>query len=186
MIQRLKHNGDNTVMPYQSANKILVDSKTILIYDDIDRYLASDISESISGFNNEDVLVKINSEGGGLYESIAVMTEFIQYKGHIEIDITGVAFSGAALIALCGDKLRMSEFGSLMFHYPRWPTEDITLSEHERELVALKEHYLRVCKIIMAGTNIRYKDLKDKLKDDWYITPKEALKLKVIDEIYKH
>lgn len=99
-------------------------------------------------------------------------------------DITGVAYSGAALISMSGDYRKMSKLGDFMLHSPNWSNFD-SLEGHELILNKVRNHYFRIMKILLLRTKLPFKDFLINTKNkDWYLSPKEALKYKFVDRIY--
>jgi len=65
---------------------------------------------------DKDVVVNINSPGGSVYESATIYNLLAQHKGHVTVNIIGLAASGASVIAMAGDTVKISKVGFLMIH----------------------------------------------------------------------
>lgn len=66
-----------------------------------------------------DVLVKINSYGGDIYEGIAIMHALRSHPGQVTVRVEGVAASAASVIAVGGaDVLQLTAGSELMVHMP--------------------------------------------------------------------
>lgn len=66
-----------------------------------------------------DVLVKINSYGGDIYEGIAIMHALRSHPGQVTVRVEGVAASAASVIAVGGaDVLQLAAGSELMVHMP--------------------------------------------------------------------
>lgn len=66
-----------------------------------------------------DVLVKINSYGGDIYEGIAIMHALRSHPGEVTVRVEGVAASAASVIAVGGaDVLQLATGSELMIHMP--------------------------------------------------------------------
>lgn len=74
------------------------------------------ISEAIKKADGKDLEIYINSGGGDLFSGSQIFTELKDYKGNVEVKITGVAASAASIIAMGADKVVMSPTSSLMIH----------------------------------------------------------------------
>lgn len=66
-----------------------------------------------------DVLVKVNSYGGDIYEGIAIMHALRSHPGQVTVRVEGVAASAASVIAVGGaDRVEMTAGSELMVHMP--------------------------------------------------------------------
>lgn len=62
--------------------------------------------------------VRINSNGGSVFEGFAIYNALRRHSARIEVDVDGIAASIASLIAMAGDEIRMAENAMLMVHEP--------------------------------------------------------------------
>lgn len=67
-------------------------------------------------FNNDDVIVNINSPGGDMFEGLAIYNLLREYKGKVTVNIVGIAASAASVIAMAGDEIRIAKSAFLMIH----------------------------------------------------------------------
>jgi len=65
---------------------------------------------------DKDVIVNINSPGGDVFESATIYNLLAQHKGNVTVNILGLAASGASVIAMAGDTIKISKIGFLMIH----------------------------------------------------------------------
>ena len=95
----------------------------IKIYDDIgedwfgDGVTAKNISALLAGMSG-DVVVRINSYGGDVFEGHAIYNLIKSYSGNVTVVIDGIAASAASVIAMAGDVVKMPVNGMLMIHDP--------------------------------------------------------------------
>lgn len=66
----------------------------------------------------EEIMVRINSPGGDVFEAQAIRTMLAQRKGPVNVQIDGVAASAASWIATVGTQVAMSDGAMLMIHNP--------------------------------------------------------------------
>jgi ATP-dependent Clp protease protease subunit len=97
----------------------------VMIYDAIGAGLgpggvmAKDIAQALStGRAASDVVVRINSRGGSVFDAMAIYNSLTQHKGKKTVYIEGVAASSASLIAMAGDEIIMSDNALMMIHDP--------------------------------------------------------------------
>ncbi|PHD55763.1 head maturation protease, ClpP-related, partial [Bacillus toyonensis] len=74
------------------------------------------ITKELDHANGEDLIVSINSPGGYVDEGSEIYTALKNYHGHVEVQIVGLAASAASIIAMAGDKVRISPTAQIMIH----------------------------------------------------------------------
>ena len=69
--------------------------KEILIYDVIGSFdlTAKSIIEQLNDADGQDVLVRINSVGGDVFEGMAIYNALKKYNGRVKIEIEGLSAS---------------------------------------------------------------------------------------------
>ena len=133
----------------------------------------------MSSFNKEDITIYINSEGGSVYDGLALI-DIIQFYKREGIKFhtiaNGKCMSMALFILLAGTKRYATESTTFMSHpissgtYGSLPNMEIDVEEIKR-LQRLTDSYLK-------------KVSKMKLKNkDYYFTTYEALQWKIIQKI---
>lgn len=170
-----------------SANRIDWESKTILIYDDIDIFLARDISTYLPQLDKlkGDITIKFNTVGGDIYATQSIISEILKCESTVKGDIVGVAFSGGSMVALACDELKISELGEVMLHYPNWETDNKSLKEHKQDLKVTQEYFERTMKSLLTRTKLSWAEWKKMVSGpDVFLKPKECLKLGVVDYVY--
>jgi len=171
-----------------TANRIDMASRRIIIYDAITELLARDISTYLpilDSIRDEPIKVLINSPGGTVYDTQTIITEFERCENKIIMDITGVAFSGAAMLALAGDEVQISKYGLYMLHYPNWETELLSLGEHQKDVNVMKEYFERMMKELLKRTKMSLSKFKElSASKDAFLTPKQCIKWGIADKIY--
>lgn len=66
-----------------------------------------------------DVTVRINSPGGSVADGTAIYNMLAAHKGHVRVEVIGVAASIASVIAMAGDEIVM-DLGALLFVHNAW------------------------------------------------------------------
>ncbi len=96
----------------------------ILIYEDIgegffdEGITAKSIKAQLDKFNGGDVLVRINSAGGDVFDGLAIYNLLNEYPGEVSIKVDALAASAASVIAMAGDNREMADNALLMIHDP--------------------------------------------------------------------
>jgi len=134
----------------------------------------------------EPIKLIINSQGGEVYRGFGLIDCIELSKIPVHITILGQAQSMALPILCVGHHRSMSKRSTLMYHEVSWEIgSDTKLSTHHKEVEEGHRLQDMYDSIILERSKIPKKKLDDiKLrKEEWYISPKEALKLGLIDEI---
>lgn len=86
-----------------------------------------DIKEAVDGIGGRDVDIHIYSAGGSVFAGEAIRTMLSRLTGHKRVYIDGLAGSIASVIAMCYDKMIISEGSYMVIHNPSayaWGTAD--------------------------------------------------------------
>lgn len=145
---------------------------------------ASDVIDALADVSGGEINVRINSQGGIVADALAIFNALQRHPARVSVDIDGVAFSAASLIAMAGETIRMASNALLMIHAPLTFAEgnaadmDRAKRTLERFATAMGASYVRggrVDKATVAGW------LSD--GEDHYFTADEALEMGLVDEI---
>lgn len=168
-----------------------VDASTILLFGEIMDGSLYDIITRIRAIlhmrkeehKNDPINLIINSDGGSVYEALGI----IDYMQSLEVKVNticrGRSMSAAALILCAGTGIRAaSQYSTIMFHEI---SSDIygkssDMKANVQHMEKLEEILLEILK---SNSNKEKDYWKNVTIKDYYITPKEAMDLGVIDAI---
>lgn len=90
----------------------------ITIYDEIGYFgvSASAVRRTLDGIDAKEILVRINSPGGDVFDGIAIYNDLLAHPAKVSVEVTGIAASAASIIAMAGDTIGMGENTFLMIH----------------------------------------------------------------------
>lgn len=80
---------------------------------------AKRISAALRSIGERDVVVKINSPGGDLFEGIAIYNLLRKHPASVRVEVLGWAASAASIIAMAGDEIVMG-LGTFMMVHNAW------------------------------------------------------------------
>lgn len=153
----------------------------------LDKCKDMDDLKNIPMDKREPIWIVINSYGGYCHELASILGK-IEYFKSIGYKIytlsTGKAMSCGFILALSGTKKYCYRYNTFMYHSVSsgaWgKTQE--LKESVEETNRLNEWFMEYT---LNNSGITRKRLEEvnKCKLDWYITPEEALKLKIVDEV---
>jgi ATP-dependent protease ClpP protease subunit len=96
----------------------------ILIYGDIgeswwdETVSARSFLQELNALEVDHITVRINSLGGSVPDGIAICNAMKRHKASITVEIDGIAYSIASLIAMGGDTINMASNALMMIHAP--------------------------------------------------------------------
>ena len=106
----------DTYISENFANLMVDESNNaIYIYGEIDINISLIVTNAIHKFwnNNKDITININSPGGSFDATLSIITAIRNTENKVITNITGVAFSAAAYIALAGNERNISDSYSM-------------------------------------------------------------------------
>lgn len=95
------------------------DTTTIYVYDVIDGFWgvsAADFARELAAITTANVVLRINSPGGDVFEARAMMTAIAAHAATFTAKIDGLAASAATALTLACDSVEISEGGFYMIH----------------------------------------------------------------------
>lgn len=93
------------------------DGATVIdLYDEIGAYGVSAKDMRARLADAGDVVLRINSPGGSVFDGIAMFNDLVAHTGRIRVEIVGLAASAASLVAMAGDEIAIAENGFVMIH----------------------------------------------------------------------
>lgn len=94
----------------------------VLLYEDIGGFFGITADMFIKEIKQlkdvSTINLRINSNGGNVFDGLAIYNYLKSSQSRVEVDIDGVAASIASIIAMAGDEIRMAENGWMMIHDP--------------------------------------------------------------------
>jgi len=109
---------DKTIIAENKENAASIDIFDVIGSDYFgEGFTAKRMSAALRSIGEDnDVVVNINSPGGDVFESATIYNLLAQHKGNVTVNILGLAASGASVIAMAGDTIKISKIGFLMIH----------------------------------------------------------------------
>lgn len=160
---------------------------TIYIYDEIGDPAwgligAKTVADELDSFDGADVLVRINSPGGSVFEALAIRELFTDYAGSIAVKIDALAASAASFLAPTGSHVSMAPQARMMIHSP-WTMmagNAESLREAANMLDTVEGDLLNIYLERFSGDRSQ---LRDMLRAETILNAAEALAAGFVDEI---
>lgn len=154
------------------------------IYDwfEMDAASPGKISKELTNANGEDLIVSINSPGGYVHEGSEIYTALKNYPGQVEVQIVGLAASAASVIAMAGDRVRISPTAQIMIHNASmWNGGDHHDMEKAAEMLKTTDRAIVNAYVIKSGKS--EEELLNMMAEETWMGPQQALENNFVDEI---
>ncbi|MGQ5576760.1 head maturation protease, ClpP-related [Streptomyces sp. ECR3.8] len=95
------------------------DEAEVMLYDEVGGWLGATADEFINdlrGITASNILLRVNSPGGQVYEGIAIANALRSHPANVTVQVDGIAASIASVIAMAGDRVRMMPNAMIMVH----------------------------------------------------------------------
>ena len=135
-------------------------------------------------FKRRPIQIILNTYGGSVYDGLGLISAMEWSKTPVHLTVMGTAMSMGLFILSAAHHRAMSRHSTLMYH--QISTGGFDKIEGLRDDLKEAQRLEKVCEsLLFEKTKITKEDLEPykKQKKDWFITPKEALKLGIVDEI---
>lgn len=163
-------------------------SAEILIYDEIGESWLGGISakqfaEDVKALPKvDDITVRINSEGGSVFDGTAIYNTLKNHKATISVKIDGLAASIASIIAMAGDTIEMAENGFMMIHDP-WMVAAGTAEELRSQADVMDKVQEKLVSTYAKRTGSDSEQIAEWMAAETWMTADEAHERGFIDTI---
>jgi ATP-dependent Clp protease protease subunit len=160
----------------------------VLIYDTIGAgwmggISAQDFAKDLKALGSLDTInVRINSEGGSVFDGIAIYNTLLSNKATVTVDIDGLAASIASIIAMAGDTIRMANNALFMIHDP-WTFAMGSADELREQADLLDKVRDQLVTTYVSRSSIDAEKVSALMADETWMSSQEALDHGLIDEI---
>lgn len=130
----------------------------------------------INEYYSEDVKcinVRINSVGGDVQQGLSIVSAILNSKIPCNTYIDGMAYSMAGVVAMCGQKKYMKDFGTFMMHDAQ--------GSGNQEILDLITNSL--AKIFESNTSLTLDKCRELMAKETWLDSSECLKMGLVDEI---
>lgn len=160
------------------------DEASVFIYNDIGYFgtTADDFVKTLNSISAPKINVHINSQGGEVFDAIAIHTALSTHSAHITTHVDGVAASAASFIAMAGDTIKMARNATMMVH-----DASTMMWGNEADMIAcgklLGKLSDNIADMYAEQTGGTVEQWRATMREETWYTGQEALKAGLVDEI---
>lgn len=118
--------------------------------------------------------VRINSEGGNVFDGKAIYSLLVEHKATINVKVDGLAASAASFIAMAGNSIEIAEGAFVMIHNA-WTVAMGGAEDMRRTADLLDTINTTICDVYCARTKQPAASIKNWMDDETWMTAKEAI-----------
>lgn len=148
--------------------------------DDPEDFINEKRVKALVGDNKQDIIIKLNSPGGDVFEGIAVYNYLKDLPNRITVEVTALAASAASIIAMSADELVMCTGSQMMIHKAITNTvgDDV---EHQKSTDALRTINRSLASIYAERTGLDRDLVTDWVSAETWFTAEEAVEQGLAD-----
>jgi ATP-dependent Clp protease, protease subunit len=168
-------------------NEIDDSSATIYVYDVIDAFYgfsAKALNLELDAANGKPVNLRINTPGGDVFETRAMVTALRNYAGEVTCYIDGIAASCGSWLALAGNKTVIAEGAMVMIHNS-WSFTFGNKTDLRKTADLLEKIDRTLIDEYVKKTGKREPTIAKMLDEETWFTAEEAKAIGLVDEIDK-
>lgn len=151
----------------------------ILIDGPIEPGLSRQVKNALTRAGGRPVTVRINSEGGSVFEGLSIYDALAGYEGPVTTVVESAALSMGSAIALAGDEVLATPNSYLMAHGAHFDHAD--LSESDKQLLASMNQ--KLVRIYAERTGLSVEEVERLMESERFMDSEEAMALGFVDEI---
>ncbi len=143
---------------------------------------AKDFSNQLKAIDPSvtEISLRINSNGGDVFDGIAIYNRLVQHKANITVYIDGLAASIASIIALAGNEIIIGEGAIYMVHLP-WTFAMGNRMEMDNTVQRLMDVEEQMISIYAKKSGMDRAEIKSLLEAETWMGSDQAIELGFVD-----
>lgn len=144
---------------------------------------AKSITDQFPEDINEDITLEVNSNGGLVTVGSEIYTALKEYKGHVTVEVTGMAASAASVAIMGADTVKMSPTAQIMIHKALLTRASGNSDDLEKAVNALKSSDQSIINAYVSKTGLSEDEIFEMMKNETFMSANEAIEKGFADEI---
>lgn len=130
-----------------------------------------------------DIVVRVNSPGGDVYEGIGILNALREYDGDITVVVESAALSAASFIAVgCGGRVVARPYSEIMIH-KAWSMVAGNADDVRKKIADLERQDEKIAQIYAESAGGETSEWLDVMAAETWYTAQEALDAGLVDAI---
>ena len=144
---------------------------------------AKSITDQFPEDINEDITLEVNSNGGLVTVGSEIYTALNTYKGHVTVEVTGMAASAASVAIMGADTVKMSPTAQIMIHKALLTHASGNSDDLEKAVNALKSSDQSIINAYVSKTGLSEDEIFEMMKNETFMSANEAIEKGFADEL---
>ncbi|MEB3521041.1 head maturation protease, ClpP-related [Streptococcus sp. S2(2023)] len=144
---------------------------------------AKSITDQFPEDINEDITLEVNSNGGLVTVGSEIYTALKEYKGHVTVEVTGMAASAASVAIMGADTVKMSPTAQIMIHKALLTRASGNSDDLEKAVNALKSSDQSIINAYVSKTGLSEDEIFEMMKNETFMSANEAIEKGFADEL---
>lgn len=144
---------------------------------------AKSITDQFPEDINEDIVLEVNSNGGLVTVGSEIYTALKNYKGHVTVEVTGMAASAASVAIMGADTVKISPTAQIMIHKALLTRATGNSDDLEKAVNALKSSDQSIVNAYVSKTGLSENEIFEMMKNETFMSANEAIEKGFADEL---
>lgn len=144
---------------------------------------AKSITDQFPEDINEDITLEVNSNGGLVTVGSEIYTALKEYKGHVTVEVTGMAASAASVAIMGADTVRISPTAQIMIHKALLTRASGNSDDLEKAVNALKSSDQTIINAYVSKTGLSEDEIFEMMKNETFMPAQVAVEKGFADEL---
>jgi ATP-dependent Clp protease protease subunit len=144
---------------------------------------AKSITDQFPEDINEDITLEVNSTGGLVTVGSEIYTALKNYKGHVTVEVTGMAASAASVAIMGADTVKISPTAQIMIHKALLTRASGNSDDLEKAVNALKSSDQTIINAYVSKTGLSEDEIFEMMKNETFMPAQVAVEKGFADEL---
>lgn len=144
---------------------------------------AKSITDQFPEDINEDIVLEVNSNGGLVTVGSEIYTALKNYKGHVTVEVTGMAASAASVAIMGADTVKISPTAQIMIHKALLTRASGNSDDLEKAVNALKSSDQTIINAYVSKTGLSEDEIFEMMKNETFMPAQVAVEKGFADEL---
>lgn len=144
---------------------------------------AKSITDQFPDDINEDITLEVNSNGGLVTVGSEIYTALKNYKGHVTVEVTGMAASAASVAIMGADTVKISPTAQIMIHKALLTRATGNSDDLEKAVNALKSSDQTIINAYVSKTGLSEDEIFEMMKNETFMPAQVAVEKGFADEL---